>query len=385
MPSSTPRIAVVYDRLLTHYGGAENVLKHILTTFPTATLITSLFDAKKVRWAEPSHVTTTWLQRIPFFRSIHRAIAWLMPTAFESVDVSDYDIIISVTSAEAKGVMTQPHQLHICYLLTPTRYLYSHHERYLASIPRVPGLAAIARALLGYLRWWDVAAASRPDVILAISNRVAQRAEEHYRRSPDAIIYPPVNPTPHLETPVTSILLENGEAFSLDEPFALVVSRLVPYKKVDVAIAACEAVGYNLLIIGEGPQKTQLRRQAKSHTFFAKNTQQSMVQAALASCSCFIMVGEEDFGIAAMEAASLQKPVILHGKSGAAELLPAGVVAIHLQTETSEELQQALQRVKQIKYDTAIMKSVLKKTNPKLFSKRLASFVNTTWQHYTKE
>ena len=190
----SPRIALVYDRVNTPYGGAEKVLLALHQAFPQAPLFTSVFHPRAV-WAKIFKIKTSFLQKVPFANQLHRFFVPLMPLAFESLDLSMYDIIISVTSAEAKGIITRPNQLHVCYMLTPTRYLYSHRAHYEQTHwPfKIPLLNFFSRKLFDYLTWWDQVAAQRPDVIIPISGLVKKRIEKYYQRAVSDVIYPPVD------------------------------------------------------------------------------------------------------------------------------------------------------------------------------------------------
>src|SRR5258708_2622600 len=171
MKSTSPKVALVYDRVNTHYGGAENVLLALHQIYPSAPLYTSVYNPQTATWAKVFDVRTSFLQKFPFAKKFHRLYVALMPLAFESFDLSEFDIVISISSAEAKGVLTKPNQLHVCYLLTPTRYLWSHAEEY-----QKDWLTGPIRALIfNYLRWWDQSAALRPDIFIPISQLVAER------------------------------------------------------------------------------------------------------------------------------------------------------------------------------------------------------------------
>jgi glycosyltransferase involved in cell wall biosynthesis len=222
-------VALVYDRVNTPHGGAEKVLLALHALFPNAPLYTSVYNSKTASWANVFDVRPSWLSRLPFAHH-HRLLLPLMPLAFESFDLSAYDLIISITSAEAKGIITQPHQLHLSYLLTPTRYLYSHQHEYLTTDSHLsaPGTKWLAHQLLKYIKWWDQAAAARPDVIIPISELVAKRTRHYYNRSTVSPIYPPLETLP-LTTQRPTLLPPTFDQY------LLIVSRLVSYKRLDVA------------------------------------------------------------------------------------------------------------------------------------------------------
>ena len=193
-----PKIALVYDHVNTPYGGAEKVLLALNKAFPNAPLFTSVYHPR-AKWAKVFKIKTSFLQKIPFANSLHRFFAPLMPLAFESLNFSEYDIIISVTSATAKGIITKPNQIHICYMLTPTRYLHSHRTHYEKTHwPfKIPIISFISRKIFDYLAWWDQIASNRPDLIIPISNLVKKRVKKYYHSLSHDVIYPPINLSKH--------------------------------------------------------------------------------------------------------------------------------------------------------------------------------------------
>ncbi len=323
------KIAIVYDHLNTDYGGAELVLKNLLTIFPQADFFTSIYNQQKVRWIKQT-IITTWLNHLAIFKNHHRLAGLLMPMAFESLDFSAYQLIISVSGGAAKGIITKPHQLHLCYLLTPTRYLFSHQPAYWQQpILQLPLLKQLSQLAKSYLSWWDKIAAYRPDELIAISQEVAKRSKQFYHRPIKQIIYPPVKLASTVINPLGN--------------FYLIIARLVTYKQIDLAIQAALKFNKKLLIIGDGPQKQFLIKLAKNspNIKFLGQLNSKQKNHYLATCKALILPGIEDFGISALEANSFAKPVILDHRSGAAEILHHKIHAIHLAEQTLASYQQA--------------------------------------------
>lgn len=319
------KIAIVYDRI-NKFGGAERVLLALRQAFPDSTLVTSVYDPEGAAWIADWKIRTTWLQRLPLARRHHEWFGWLMPLAFESLDLSDFDVIISVTSEAAKGVITNTTQTHICYCLTPTRYLWSHTHAY-----EQGHLAGIKRAVFSYLRGWDYIAAQRPDMMIAISELVAKRLRKYYQREADRIIYPPVS------LPASDAPVKQKDGY-------LVVSRLVPYKRVDLAIAVCLKLGKTLRIVGSGSDLPRLQNLAAGSPlvqFVGQVSDAELVQE-YQSALALICPQEEDFGIVAVEAQGLGTPVISHAKSGVAETLVDGKTGILFNEPTVDSLAEAL-------------------------------------------
>ena len=365
-----PRVALIYDRVNTPYGGAEFVLQQLHKLYPEAPLFTSVYDQEKAKWTAGWDVRPSWLQGIPGAKTHHRSFVPFMPIAFESVDLRPFEIVISITSAEAKGVLTRPDQLHICYLLTPTRYLWSHPEEYLKS-----SSAFIRKPVFRYLKWWDEAASLRPDIYVPISKVVAQRCKQFYGREAAPVIYPPVLPPCTDTKPVQP----------LPEKFYLVVSRLVGYKKIGLAIQACQELGRHLVIVGDGPERSAYQAMSNpSWIHFHGHAPISDLGYYFEHCEAFLAPGEEDFGIAAIEAQQCGKPVILASKSGAAELIAHKKTGFHLENETVEAVRNALQECERIRWSSKAIRQQVSVTQPTHFRQQFQDFVGKSCENWQK-
>jgi glycosyltransferase involved in cell wall biosynthesis len=375
------KVAIVYDRVNTPYGGAENVLLALHEIFPRAPLYTSVYDPSTARWAKVFHVRTTFLQRLPLARKMHRFLVALMPLAFESLDFSEFDIIISVTSAEAKGVLTKPHQLHLCYLLTPTRYLWSHAEEYQQHWLTGP----LRKLIFDYLRWWDQIAALRPDVLIPISKLVASRSREYYAREPADVIYPTVVQVKnrHPEQLQTNVLLPQIQGYS--SQYYLIVSRLVPYKRIDLAIQACQRIDRPLVIIGDGPDLGRLRsmaekRNASAKIFFLQAVHPAQLPAYYAHCRAYLAPAEEDFGITVVEAQQYGKPVITYAKSGGAEVVEEGKTGIHFLAQAVEDLSEAMHIVESHSWEESVISREAAPLSQENFRQQFKKSVEYHWK-----
>ena len=353
------KVAIVYDHLLTRFGGAEFVLETLLDSFKDVTLFTTVHDTKN-GFQTKVPVRTSVLQKFLPVTKVREILDIFTPIVIEQFDFSEFDLVLSVTSSAAKGIITTPKQLHICYLLTPTRYLYHEATELQNQHPvlSLPILKTLTLWILGYLRWWDQAAASKPDAIVAISKVVAERSQKYYHRTVDEIIYPPV-PAP--------VSTENT-FLPRNYSFVLSISRLMPYKRLDLAIAACKNANKNLVIIGEGREKSHLLKQAGEHAYVREPSQtlsevfQVVAQRQvsiiflgkaseaektelLAHCQAVLMPGIEDFGIAAVEANAYGKPAILSNQSGASEILEDKICAIQVREQTVEAYSESLREI----------------------------------------
>lgn len=362
------KIALVYDRV-NKFGGAERVLLSLHKLFPDAPLYTSVYDSLKAPWAKQfSTVYTTFLQSIPFAKGNHELLAPLMPLAFESFSFDDYDVVVSVTSEAAKGIRTKPHTVHICYCLTPTRYLWSGYEEYFPT----PLFRIFTYPIVFYLKWWDKHAATRADMMIAISHEVRQRIETYYNIKPH-VIYPPAD-LPGETTPQTE-----GK-YPDSENYLLIVSRLVPYKRIDLAIKACNNLGLPLKIIGTGSQKKELQKIAGPTIEFLGNLTDAEIVNFYTHCKGFLFPGKEDFGITIIEAQQHGKPVLAYRGGGALETIVEGKTGMFFDKQTITSLEQALQKFVKMRYNSDACRKNAEKFREERF---LAEFQQVV-EHITK-
>lgn len=363
------KVALVYDKINTQFGGAEVVLKAIHDLFPQAPLFTSIYDKNTAKWAQNINIQTSFLQNCTFLTKNHKILLPCMPLAFETLDLSEYDLIISITSAEAKGVLTKPHQKHICYLLTPTRYLHSHTQTYFQSMPLLqkPIIKQIAQLTFKYLRTWDIAASSRPDIIIPISKLVARRIKKYYKRKTSAVVYPPVS------IELTDSQIQKISA--INSTYFLSVSRLVAYKQVALSIQAALKLRKRLVVVGTGEEFTNLTSLAAEagiikypneslDTFFkradagnkailfTKSIKTNEVYRLYKNCKALLMPGQEDFGITALEAGIFGKPVVVFYTSGVSEILQESKHAVFIKKESLPELTYALGKIDSLEFDS---------------------------------
>lgn len=306
------RVAIVHDWLYT-LGGAEQVLREMLRCYPQADVFT-LFDVlspedrAKIGF---SKARTSFLQRMPFIRTMHRKYLPLMPIAIEQFDLSGYDLVISSSYAVAKGVITGPNQMHVSYVHSPMRYAWDLQHAYLNESGYTAGIkGALARSLLHRMRIWDVRTAHGPDAMIANSNFVAKRIKKIYGRDAQ-VIYPPVTmPTEIVDRPV-------GDHF-------LAASRLVPYKKIEAVIQAfAELPDLKLVIAGDGPDAERLKGMAGPNVSFAGFVSDAHLRELMGTARAFVFAAEEDFGIIVVEAQSEGAPVLALGRGGARETVSA--------------------------------------------------------------
>lgn len=363
------KIAFVYDRI-NKWGGAERVLLAFQKIFPHAPFYTSVYNSQTASWAKDFKVKTSFLQNIPFAQSAHEKLAVGMPIAFESFSFDEYDVVISITSEAAKGIITKPHTLHICYCLTPTRYLWSGYKEYFSN----PFLKTLAEPAVLYLKTWDTIAATRPDVMVGISKEVQNRIKKYYKRE-SKLIYPPADSLWQIAKSKSK--LNHTPLAMSNKPFFLIVSRLVSYKRIDLAIKACNQLKVPLKIIGTGSQEHYLKSIAGPTIEFLGFVSDDMLSFYYQHCSAFIFPGYEDLGLTMVEATSFGKPVVAYDKGGAKEIVFHGQTGILFSEQSIVSLVDALQRVGSMRYNTKKQKEVLSRFSFQTFKDKIEDLINT--------
>lgn len=304
------KVAIVHDWFASKTGG-ELCVEQLLTLFPQADIYTIVeFLTEEERGFLAGHrVTTSFIQRLWGARKRYRSYLPLMPIAVEQFDMTGYDLVISTSSAVAKGVITGPDQVHIAYTLSPIRYAWDLQETYLRESRADRGVkGAIARTILHYMRLWDVRTAYGVDHFVAISHFIARRIRKVYGRG-STVIYPPVN-------------LERFTIGAAREDYYVTMSRLAPYKRIPLIVEAFSAMpDRKLVVIGDGPDMAAARRAAGPNVTLMGRQPDDVVVSHLQRAKAFVFAAEEDFGIAPLEAQACGTPVIAYGKGGALETI----------------------------------------------------------------
>ncbi len=341
------RVAIVHD-WLTNLAGSERVALVMKRAFPEAPIFTSVFNRRRVPQFDGLDVRTSFLQRVPLATRRHQLFTLLRERAFRSFDLTGYDVVISSSSAESKAVVTAPGSVHVSYIHTPTRYYWSHYEEYLDQ----PGLGVldplVRRALprlVGRMRDRDLAAAQRPDVLLASCRVVQDRIRTYYGRE-STVLNPPVDVSRFTPAP--------------DGPgdFYLVMARLVPYKRIDVAVEAATRLGRRLVVAGDGSEEAALRRMAgPTVEFVGRLTDDREIAALYHSCRALILPAEEDFGITPLEAMACGRPVIAFRKGGATETVVEDRTGVFFDPQTPEDLAATIERFETMSFDPAAIRA----------------------------
>jgi glycosyltransferase involved in cell wall biosynthesis len=365
------KVALVYDRV-NKWGGAERLLLALHEIWPQAPLYTSVYNPKTAPWAKVfPEIKTSFLQHFPLAKTNHELYPLLMPLAFESFDFEGFDVVISVTSEAAKGIITRPETLHLCYCLTPTRYLWSGHKDYFDH----PLKRLLSRPLVSYLRAWDRLAAQRPDGYLAISETVRERIRKYYGRE-SLVIYPPVDTNKFHPTGPES---QNNVNFGGSSYF-LVVSRLVKYKRVDLVVEAFNRLGLSLKVIGAGKELKKLQKKARANIEFLGNLTDELLLDYYRNCQAVIFPQEEDFGLVPLEAQACGRPVIAYHKGGSGETVIEGQTGMFLQTQTVAELIEQISLFKTKKFSLESCQKQAMKFSLENFKREFNNLVSYLWK-----
>jgi len=309
-----PKIALVHD-FLNQFGGAERVLIELCKIYPAAPLFTLMSQEKIIKKFFPNQeIRTSFIDHFPnFLRRRSKYLLPFLPAAIESFDLKEFDIIISDSNSFAQGIITRPGSVHICYCHSPARYLWDWNQEYLEE-NKIRGFKKlIVLLILNWVRVWNSFSAKRVDKWLANSKNVAARIKKYFKAEAE-VIYPPIDTS----------------CFKIGKPsdYFLIVSRLEPYKKIDLAIRAFNALNLPLIIIGTGSAEKYLKKIARSNIKFLGFLEDEMVKEFLSGCRALVFPGEEDFGIVPVEAMASGRPVIGYGKGGLLETVIPGKTGI---------------------------------------------------------
>lgn len=364
----TPRIAIVHD-WLTNMGGAELVVLELHKIFPDAPIYTSVYDAKKMTAFTNCDVRTTLLQKwLPSFVRYKHAL-WPVGRAFafRKLDLSDYDIIISSSSAESKAVRkSHPNQVHIAYIHTPIRYYWSHYEEFKKEFnfgPLTPLIRPIIPPFVRWMRKLDLESTKDIDVFIANSAVTQSRIRQYYNK-PSTVIHPPVDIDRFTPPPRT------------DRDGYVIWGRHVPYKRFDLAIEACNQLGAKLTIIGSGPDTERLKSLAGPTVHFAGRVSDEELVDIAQHSRAFLFPNEEDFGISAVESLAAGTPVIGYAKGGILDIVQDGESGVLFEHQTVSELVAAIKRFEDLSFLPATLHRKSKRFAPSLFAQKIRQVVS---------
>jgi glycosyltransferase involved in cell wall biosynthesis len=354
------KVAIVHD-YLNQMGGAERVVVALHRLFPEAPIYTSIFDPGST-WPElrTADVRATWMQRLPGMPTHFKKYLLLYPGAIEGLRLEGYDLVLSSSSAYAKGARVGAGALHVCYCHNPMRFIWD-YDRYVRGERVGPAARALLPLVRAYLRRWDLRTAGRPHAYIANSSAVAGRIRRYYGRSSE-VIPPPVRlgPEPSGDGPAD---------------YYLVVSRLSGYKRLDLAVEAFNRLGLPLLVVGDGPARAALEREAGPGIRFLGRRPDHEVAELYASCRGLVVPGEEDFGITLVEANAAGRPVIAYAGGGALDIIVDGMTGVLAPAQTADAIAEGVRRAEATRWDARAIRRHAERFGEASFRDRLVAFL----------
>ncbi len=358
-------IAIVHDWLVSMRGG-ERVLEVLCEMFPAATLFTLVHRAGSASPPiERMKIVPSFVQHLPRAETRYQYYLPLFPAAFGSFDLRGFDLVISSSSSSAKGIRPRNGCLHICYCHTPMRYIWDQYEQYFGPGRSPVPVRAAMFFLRDFLQRWDVRTSRTVDRFIANSRYVQERISRIYSRDSE-VLYPPV------DTGRFSLSDEN-------DGYYLVLSALVPYKRIDIAVEAFSTLKERLIVIGTGSEERRLKAAATSNVEFVGYVPDAEVTRYLRRCRALILPGEEDFGIAPVEAMACGKPVIAYGKGGVRETVLDGITGILFAEQSASSLRHALQTFRGTSFDPGRMRAHAEKFDEASFRENLGHLIARWW------
>jgi glycosyltransferase involved in cell wall biosynthesis len=359
------RVALVHD-WLTGMRGGEKVLEVLCRLYPSADLLTLVHVPGTVSPViERLQPKTSFLQRLPWIRRFYRYCLPLFPIAIEQFDLDGYDLIISTSHCAAKAVVKTGRARHLCYCFTPMRYAWDQFEAYFGRGRVGPVAHRVLRPVLGALSRWDAGTAGRADRYVAISQHVASRIRRYYNRDA-SVIYPPVD----------------TEFYSPDSTvpggFLLIVSALVPYKRIDIAIEAAQLAGMPLRVAGAGPERDRLRALAaerQADVEFLGPLEDVEIRALYRQAAAVLLPGEEDFGIAPVEAQACGRPVVALARGGALETVVDGITGVLVNEPTAGAFADGIRRAMQTRFDPAVIRAHAMQFDTAVFARSIENAI----------
>lgn len=366
-PMENAKVALVHDWLTGQRGG-EKVLEVLAQIFPKAPIYT-LFHVKGSQHPdlEKRVIRTSFLQRMPFLEKKYRSYLPLFPLAIELFDLQEYDLVVSTSHCVAKGAIPAPDAIHVCYIHSPMRYAWNLYFSYFAPERLSPFSRWLIPPIIHRLRTWDAASAARVDRFVANSANVARRVGKYYRREAD-VIPPPVD----------------TEFYKLDNviprgDYHLVVSALVPYKRIDLAVEAFNRSGAPLKIVGTGPEYRALRKRARANVEFLGASGAEDLRRLYQGAAAFLLPGEEDFGIATLEAQACGTPVIAYGRGGSLETVVPGATGLLFNEPTVAGLLGALDKFRTFACNRETIRSNAMRFSREKFKEGISSCLRKAW------
>lgn len=367
------KVALIHDHLA-QAGGAEKVLKALVDIYPNAPIYTLLYEKKHVnKYFKDRRIETSVIQRMPGGVKYYRWFMPFMPMAVEFFDLTGYDLVISDASAFAKGVITSPDTLHICYCHTPTRYLWDYTHQYINELDYNKYFKKLISLVLSYVRMWDKLAADRVDIFIANSRAIKKRIKKYYRRD-SKIIYPPV------DVDSFSLAKEKGDYY-------LIGGRLAAYKRVDIVIKAFLKNKKKLKIFGSGVDMPRLKKIAEGadNIEFLGRIDGKDLPELYSKALAFINPQVEDFGITAVEAMASGTPVIAYNKGGARETVVPGRTGVLFSEQTVDSLVKVIDDFKPEQYSPNEIRTCARQFSTSAFKETIKIYIEKEYEKFKME
>lgn len=361
-------VALIHD-WLTNMGGAERVVINFKEIYKEAPIYTTLYNPDNLdEELRNINVRTSFLQSSKNLKRGHQKLLPFMPMAFESFDLNEYDIVLSSSSSCAKGVITNPNTMHVCYCHTPMRYAWEYYYEYANEwgLNKIKG--RLLKYVMNYIRMWDRVSADRVDYFIANSENVAKRIWKHYRRE-SVVIHPPVR-------------CNLFSISDIDEDYFLIVSRLVPYKRIDLAVEAFNELGLPLVVIGGGKDLDRLKDMAKDNIKFLGRQSDEVIKEYYSKCRAFIFPGEEDFGITPLEAQASGRPVIAYGKGGALETVIDRKTGVFFKKQNVEYLKRSIKEFENLNFDKLFIRKHAEEFDEEVFKRKIKNFIDKKYSEF---
>lgn len=362
------KLALVHD-WLNQMGGAEDVLLELSKMYPTSPIYTSIFAPDLLPPAfRALPIQTLWMDKLPAIHKHHQPYLPLYPLAWGGLTLKGYDVVLTNKSGFCHGLYVDDNTVHICYCLAPTRYVWQ-FEHYVAREGMGAVIQTALRPVISLMKRWDYAAAQRVHHFIAISSEIKERIQTYYKRD-SVVIFPPTD-TERFAAARTNTI---GDYF-------LVVSRLIPYKRIDLAVRACTALGLPLKVGGRGRDLDKLKAIAGPTVEFLGFVPDDELPALMAGCKAFLFPGFEDFGITPVQAQAAGRPVIAYGAGGALDTIKAGITGELFTEQTVESLSAVLQRFDPANYDAGACQDHARLFDVSVFRAQLSAFINEKGRH----
>lgn len=365
------KVALVHDWLTGQRGG-EKVLEVLAEIFPQAPIYTLFhFVGSQVQSIEEREIITSFLQRMPFLRKKYRSYLPLFSVAVELFDLQDFDLIVSSSHCVAKGIIPRPDALHVCYIHSPVRYAWNQYHAYFS--PQKLGFISrkLIPPVIHRLRLWDESSSHRVDHFVANSRATTQRVWKYYRRRADTI-HPPVD----------TAFFKPGQN---REDYFLIVSALVPYKRIDLAVQLFNQSGRSLKIIGQGPDYKLLKKMSRPNIHFLGSVDTGELLRAYQGAKALIMPGEEDFGINAVEAQACGVPVIGFARGGAAETILPGETGVFFTELSVKGLRDALDKLESISFNRKTVRELALRFSRDTFKEKISAYLHDKWSEHASQ